>query len=140
MRHAQKAIELDLATAALDLCMKTTDDVDTLFVGLIEAAQNIQKMCCDGEAVQEKAEISGHQLPLPGKPSPRRKSDAQPTPTPTPTTANTAAARADPELEARLVLTEVPPLRLELSGQQRRLARLATVEAQHFAARDAAIG
>jgi hypothetical protein len=38
MRHAQKAIELDLATAALDLCMKTTDDVDTLFVGLIEAA------------------------------------------------------------------------------------------------------
>ena len=140
IRHAQKAVELDLATAALELCMKTSDNVDTLFVDLIEAAQNIQKMCLgeNGQAAQENAELSGHQLALPGKPSPRRKSDAQPMPTPT--TASTAAARAEPEPEASLALTQVPPIRLELSGQQRRLARLAAVEAERFAAKDAAVG
>jgi hypothetical protein len=149
MHHAQKAIELDLATAGLELCIKTTDDVgysvDTLFMGLIEAAQNTQKMCYgeNGLGAQDQAERLGHQLSLPGKPSPRkprRKSDAQPMPTLTTASMVLASpAHSMPEPEPRLALTEVPPIRLELSGQQRRLARLAAVEAERCAAKGAAI-
>ena len=139
MRHAQKAIELDPSTAAIELYTKTSYDTDTLFVDLLDAAPQVQSACSseNGHAAQEDAEPWPNQLPLPGTwPSgqrhQRRKSDAHPMATPP--TASIAASRVEPEPEASHALTKVPPVRIELSGQQRRLAKLATLEAERCAA------
>ena len=139
MRHAQKAIELDLPIAAVELCTKTSDDADgtdTLFVGIIEAAQQIQIMCRSDrrDSARENAESKGQLVPPSGKPTPRkrRKSDAQPLATPT--TSRKATPCAVPESEIGSTSLEAQPRRLELSGQQRRLARLAAVEAERCAA------
>ena len=126
-RHAQKAIQLDLRTATGKLCMRANDHEDTLFVGLIEAAQHIENASCNeiGEPKEQRAKMCDHHFPLTGNPSPRlprRKSDSHPSPTPTIASASTV--HAESKHAARSKIVELP-MKLELSGQQRRLARLA---------------
>lgn len=137
MLHAQKAIELNPSTAAIELCTKTIDDIDTLFVDLLDAAPHVQSACCseNGDAAQEEAEPWANQLPLPGAPGQqhqRRKSDTHPMATPT--TASIAASRVEPGPEAGHALTKMPPVRLEPLGKQRTLAKLAALEAERCAA------
>jgi hypothetical protein len=176
VRHAQKAIELDLTTAAAELSTRTASSsgetaAETPFVSLIEDAQRLEDVA-KGLSHRKSAQapdssgVAGHAddapaaqraVPENGKPSPRqerqqfqrRKSDGQPSATATPTTAamegessesvgGSAAASACTVDDPYVSPASSSGIKQELSGQQRRLARLAAEERKTVKRREAA--